>query len=220
MTAPGREFIENEFGVRVFSLYNAVEAFKIGFTCEASRGYHIHEDLCHLKIVGPDGVHVPDGTTGEIVISNLVNRGTVLLNYRLGDMGAMATEPCACGCPLPLLEHLCGRVGEVLVLENDSLIHPSSVWGVMRAVPEALRYQLIQIEPERFEIKVLTADRMTFSRIAPDLETRLKGLLGHATVDPVFAPELANLVPHKFRPVISRCSARMDSAPRNGKGSR
>jgi len=220
MTAPGREFVENEFGVKVFSLYNAVEAFKIGFTCETSRGYHIHEDLCHLKIVGPDGVRVPNGKTGEIVISNLVNRGTVLLNYRLGDMGAMATEPCPCGCPLPLLEHLHGRVGDVLVLENGSLIHQSSVWGVMRTVPDVLRYQLIQIEPERFEIKILAADRVTFGRIAPDIETLLKGLLGNMAVDPVFAPELANLVPTKFRPVISRCSGRMEPALPNGNGSR
>ncbi len=186
MTAPGKEFIEDRFAARVFTNYNAVEAFKIGFTCEASRGFHIHEDLCHLRVLRPDGTRAADGAMGEIVISNLVNRGTVLLNYRLGDMGAMATQPCPCGCPLPLLEHLHGRVGEVLVLPHGNLIHPSAVWGVMREIPDALRYQLVQVEPERFEIKVLTADLMTFSKIAPNLETGLRELLGDVSVAPVF----------------------------------
>lgn len=206
MTAPGKEFIEGRFSTRVFSNYNAVEAFKIGFTCEASRGFHIHEDLCHLRVLRPDGTKAADGTMGEIVISNLVNRGTVLLNYRLGDMGAMATEPCPCGCPLPLLEHLHGRVGEVLILPHGDLIHPSAVWGVMREIPDALRYQLVQVAPERFEIKVLTRDRPTFNRIEPDLTKGLRGLLGNVSVAPIFSPELANLVRTKFRPVISHCS--------------
>ncbi len=47
-----REYIERRFGIPVLSRYNAVEAFKIGFFCEHRTGFHIHEDLCHVRIVG------------------------------------------------------------------------------------------------------------------------------------------------------------------------
>jgi len=41
MTDPGKAFIEREFSVPVLSMYNAVEAFKIGFFCEARHGFHL-----------------------------------------------------------------------------------------------------------------------------------------------------------------------------------
>jgi hypothetical protein len=42
-------------------------------------------------------------TSGEVVVSNLVNRETVLLNYRLGDVAASLPDRCPCGRSLPLL---------------------------------------------------------------------------------------------------------------------
>ena len=96
----GREFIEGTFGIPVFSRYNAMEAFKIGFFCEQRSGFHIHDDLCHVRIVGDDGQTLPPGQQGQVVISNLVNRATVLLNYRLGDVASISTARCACGACL------------------------------------------------------------------------------------------------------------------------
>ena len=79
------------------SRYNAAEAFKIGFYCEQRTGFHLHEDLCHVRIAGADGATAGPGEVGRIVISNLVNRASVLLNYPIGDLGAIAAEPCPCG---------------------------------------------------------------------------------------------------------------------------
>ena len=75
----------------MLSRYGAVECFRIGYTCEHDEGFHIHESLCDLKIVGPDGTRLADGEPGEVVISNLVNRATVLLNYNLGFSHCLPT---------------------------------------------------------------------------------------------------------------------------------
>ena len=58
---------------RVMSRYCAVEAFKIGYFCEERTGFHLHDDLCHVRIVRADGTARRAGEPGEIVISNLVN---------------------------------------------------------------------------------------------------------------------------------------------------
>ena len=206
MTEPGRRLIEDEFGAVVLAQYNAVEAFKIGFGCEAGQGYHLHEDLCWVSLVDGAGRPVPDGQPGEIVLTNLVNRGTVLLNYRLGDVGVRATSPCACGRTLPRLAELRGRVGEVLVLPGGRLVHPSAVWGVFRQTSDVLRYQLVQEEPTRFLLRVLATDRAAYDdRIGGILE-RLRDLLGSVTVEPVFDPELEFAKAGKFRPVVSHCA--------------
>src|SRR3989337_1555058 len=69
MTGKGRRLIEEKFGIPVLSIYNAVEAFKIGFFCEKRKGFHLHEDLCHVKIIDATGQRVANGEKGEVVIS-------------------------------------------------------------------------------------------------------------------------------------------------------
>ena len=92
----GREQIEGAFGIPVMSRYSAAEAFKIGFYCERRSGFHLHEDVTHVRVVGPRRTLGPD-ETGRLVISNLVNRGSVLLNYPVGDLGSISREQCSCG---------------------------------------------------------------------------------------------------------------------------
>ena len=117
----GRAHIEQNFGVPVLSRYNAVESFKIGYFCEAVTGFHIHEDLCHVRIVGDDGADLGPGEQGALVLSNLINRGTVLLNYPIGDVAAWAEAPCSCGRTFRLMSELEGRVEEC---------HPVAGWRV------------------------------------------------------------------------------------------
>jgi phenylacetate-CoA ligase len=114
MSAAARTRIQRCLGIRVWSTYQAVEALKIAFECTLARGLHVHADLCDVRIVDRDGRDVPDGETGDVVVSNLVNRGTVLLNYRLGDVSALVRGPCPCGSPLPLLAFPAGRLEDWL----------------------------------------------------------------------------------------------------------
>ena len=94
-----------------------------------------------------------------MVISNLVNRGTVLLNYRFGDIGTISNEQCPCERTLPLLSELEGPAEDVIHLADGGWVHPRAVWGVIKQQTEVLQYQLIQHAPEHFELRIVTADR-------------------------------------------------------------
>ena len=96
LTDIGRRVVEDDFGVKVISNYSAAEALRIGFSCLANDGFHLHSDLAHVRIVDEEGRDVPAGESGEVLVSNLVNRGTVLLNYRLGDQGSLARGAGVC----------------------------------------------------------------------------------------------------------------------------
>ena len=206
MTVQGRTLIEEQFGVAVISQYNAVECFKIGFTCEAGSDFHIHEDLCPVRIVDDSGRRVASGGKGEVVISNLVNRGTVLLNYRLGDIASMPGRRCACGRSLPILSGLEGRVEDVIFLANGAIVHPRAVWGVFKGRQEVLRYQLIQHAPERFDLKLVTTDEHAYQRIIDSILGDLHALLGKAVrIDSGYYQELETQPAGKFRAVISLC---------------
>jgi phenylacetate-CoA ligase len=202
MTPEGRRFFEDELGVVAISRYNAVEAFKIGYFCERRTGFHLHEDLCHVSVVGPEGRDVEPGESGEVVISNLVNRATVLLNYRLGDLGRMTLEPCPCGRTSRRLTELEGRVGEIIHLLSGDVVPQSTVWGVLKVVDGVIRYQLVQHEPARFELKLMTVDREAFDRMAGDVTARMRTLLQGSSLDVVYADAIDLEGRGKFRPVI------------------
>jgi phenylacetate-CoA ligase len=184
MSAEGRELIESHFGLPVLSNYNAVEAFKIGHFCELRRGYHLYEDLCDLWLAAPDGAPCPPGERGQVVISNLVNRATVLLNYRLGDFARLSPDPCDCGRTSAVLSAVEGRVSEIIHLPGGTFVHPFALHPVTKAYKaDVARWQLVQHEPARFELKLVLHDPDAFERISEPFARGLSGVLGGSTVE-------------------------------------
>lgn len=72
---------------------------------DEERGYHTCPDMEIVEVVDPDtGQVLGEGETGELVVTNLDARGSVVLRYRTGDLlvGGLTTEPCPnCGRTMP-----------------------------------------------------------------------------------------------------------------------
>ena len=198
-----KKSIEHEYGVPLLSHYNATEAFQIGYLCEERNDFHLQADLCHLMIVSADGTKAAAGEPGEVVITNLVNRGTVLLNYRLGDVARMAEGRCSCGRTFPLLSQLKGRVEDVVYLDDGAMIHPRLVWDVVKEHPGVAQYQLVQREPRHFELRLVTEYRAQFGSIAEALVRDLSRLLEGAKVEAEYRELLEPGPGGKFRAVVA-----------------
>jgi len=206
MSDSGRKFIEERFDIPVFSTYQAAESFKIGFFCLERKGFHLHEDLCHVKIVDQSGKEVRDGQPGEVVISNLVNYGMVILNYRLSDVATLASARCPCGRTFGLLTQLEGRTDDVIFLPGGRFIHSREVWGFFINRREVLRYQLVQRAPSSFLIRISTADKNVYDRIVGDIVAGLSNLLGGScAIEAECALGLELFPDSKFSPVASQC---------------
>lgn len=203
---PGsREHIDRHFAVPVMSRYNAVESFKIGYFCEQLTGFHIHEDICHVRVIGPDGAPAAPGEPGQVVISNLINRASVLLNYPIGDVASMSDRSCGCGRTFRLMSELEGRVEDILPLPNGRFVHPREIWQVFKPDREVLQYQLVQRDADRYEVFLATVDEPAFRRGRDRALPELRSLLGEtATIDVSWRPELEFRSGGKFRAVASR----------------
>jgi phenylacetate-CoA ligase len=206
-----RAWIEGELGARVLSRYVAAEAFKIGYFCEQGTGFHVHEDLCHVRVLDAHGQTVAPGVPGGIVITNLVNRATVLINYPMGDIAALSSQSCPCGRTLGLMSEVDGRVEDTLPLPSGETIHPRAIWAVFKDDPDVLQYQLVQTALGRFELKIVTADKAVFPASRSRAVTALRALLGpDATIDVSHHAELGRSEREKtgkFRAVESRVRA-------------
>jgi phenylacetate-CoA ligase len=207
LPADRRAWIEQELGARVLSRYCATEAFKIGYFCEERTGFHVHEDLCHVRLRTAAGRPATSGEAGEVVISNLVNYATVLLNYPMGDVATLSTEACPCGRTQRLLSEVQGRVEDVLRLTNGDSLHPRAVWAVLKDDRSILQYQLIQHELGRFELKLATADEGTFPAARERATGALRSLLGpDTTIEVSWHEDLGRSERErtgKFRAVVS-----------------
>ncbi len=82
---------------KVQRLYFIAEAKSGWAECDPDYGYHTNPDHIYVEIVDPEsGAVLDEGEKGEVVITHLDTRGTVLLRCKTGDIatGGLVTEPC------------------------------------------------------------------------------------------------------------------------------
>jgi phenylacetate-CoA ligase len=178
MSGADHKLIEQEAGIPVVSTYQADEALRIGFQCEERRGFHLSLDDVAVRVIKPDGQASEAGETGEIVISNLSNRATVLLNYRLGDMVTLPVEPCTCGRSLPVIENIAGRANDMIRLPTGELRHSLMFLAPLQKIPGVNKVQLVQNRDSSVQLNLVCrkgSDWPGISRSALEISKKLIG---------------------------------------------
>lgn len=209
LSAPARRLIEEKYGIPVFGAYRAIETFKLGFECQEHNGYHLNIDLYPLRIVGPDGEPLPPGESGDVIVSNLVNRATVLLNYRLGDLAATLPGPCACGRTLPRLSVLHGRNDDWIQLASGKIVHPQAIRVLFTNESSIWQYRVVQQAPDHFQVAIVSAEQANPEEMARRITARFIRQLGSdITVDVAFVESIERTPGGKLRPILSMAGAR------------
>jgi phenylacetate-CoA ligase len=93
--------------------------------CPFGMGGHVHPELIIVEIIGEDDLPVPDGETGEVVVTTLGVEAMPLLRFRTGDVCAKIVEPCQCGRNSYRLTPLVGRKNNMIKLKGTTLYPPA-----------------------------------------------------------------------------------------------
>jgi len=136
-TEETRRKIEDQLGVRVFNSYGLSEMNGPGvaFECEHQHGMHLWEDHFLAEIVDPvSGEPLPDGTSGELVLTTLTREAMPLLRYRTRDITAFMPGLCACGRTHRRLQRITGRSDDMLIVRGVNL-YPQQIERVLMATP-------------------------------------------------------------------------------------
>lgn len=173
-----RLLIEQEFGVPVTSTYQSVEALRIGFFCEQRTGFHLSLDAVAVRIVDDEDREVAPGESGHIIISNLTNRATVLLNYKLGDVVTRVNLPCPCGRTLPMIGTIRGRSDDVLRLADGRVMHGLVATEAVVMIPGVRQTQLVQTAPDRFVLRAVSMPGADQPQAAAALASALRSKVG------------------------------------------
>ena len=94
-----RKRLEEAWGCKVLDVWGMTEfGLACAVECDEQNGLHTDEANLLFEVVDPEtGKHVPDGQTGELVITSLSAECSVLIRYRTHDIAAMLAPPCGCG---------------------------------------------------------------------------------------------------------------------------
>lgn len=122
LAAPTRSAIEDAFECKVFDEYGCGEVGTIAHECEYG-SLHLNMENSIVEIVGGDNSKVPDGSPGEIIVTDLTNYSMPLIRYRIKDFGVISTEPCQCGRNLQVLEKVFGRQYDALINSEGKKFH-------------------------------------------------------------------------------------------------
>ncbi len=202
----------------MLSIYGSMEAPAIGFECEQQLGHHLNVDLYPLRIVAPDGRTLPAGESGDVIVSNLLNRGTMLLNYRLGDIASLLPGRCPCGRSLPMLSFLEGRADDWLRLPGRERVHPQTVLEPLEQEEDVWLFQIVQEDVDRFRVAVVAAQGSDPELLRTRIVAGVREQVGDgATVEVSFVDELPRTEGGKTRKMVSlasgeRMRARQDAS--------
>jgi phenylacetate-CoA ligase len=199
-----RLLIEREFGIPVVSTYQCTEIQRMAFYCEQRTGFHLSLDLVAARVVDDENREVAPGESGHIIVSNLTNRATVLLNYKLGDIVTRAKLPCPCGRTLPMIENIRGRSGDVLRLADGRVMHALVATEPLLAVREVRQVQVVQQARDRFVLRAVAMPGANKPQVSSTLASALRSKVGStASVEVEWLEAIAPGPNGKVKPVIS-----------------
>lgn len=170
-----RRDMEEKMGITACNIYGLSEVMGPGVAMEcadARQGLHIWEDHFLPEIIDPvSGERLPEGETGELVLTTLTKEGVPLIRYRTRDLTSLDYTPCACGRTHARIARLAGRSDDMLIIRG------------------------VNVFPQQIETLVLESDGLSHNyQIVVDREGNLDTLEVCVEVDEAnFADEIRKL---------------------------
>ncbi|MDK2973956.1 MAG: phenylacetate-CoA ligase [Methanofollis sp.] len=142
-----RKELETRLGIDAYDSYGMSEMYGPGvaFECPEKDGLHIWHDCYLAEIIDPEtGERLPDGETGELVITPLVKEAMPLIRYRTGDITRFLTDDCPCGRGKKIAR-LSGRADDMLVIRGIN-VFPSQIEHTLLSLPEVGDQYMVYVD--------------------------------------------------------------------------
>ena len=147
-TAEQRKRVEDSVGIKAFNSYGLSEMCGPGvaFECEYQNGLHIWEDSFLAEIIDPETLlPLPDGETGELVLTTLNRQANPLIRYRTRDLTRFIPMECRCGRTHRILDRIHGRTDDMFIIRGCN-VFPMQVEKVLMQFPEVDSHYVIRLE--------------------------------------------------------------------------
>ena len=213
-----RERIERVFGCRTSNGYGGRDSGFIAQECPEG-GMHLNVEDIVVEIVGDDGMVLPPGQPGEIVVTHLRSQEYPFVRYRTGDVGVLGDEACPCGRGLPLLREVHGRADDLLLGLDGARVPGQVVVLLFRDIPGIAAFKVVQEEVDRVRILLVRTEAFPAAAEASIVEGFRARLGAAMRVELQVVESIPREASGKYRTVVSKVGtspAREAVEPRGG----
>jgi len=116
----GMDFVKNEklsdiskaWDCNIYEMYGSSEiGIAAAVSCDINGACHLREADLYFEVIDPaTGAVLPDGESGELVVTTLTRNGMPLIRFRTGNRSRIMKEPCSCGSVLKRIERVKKRL--------------------------------------------------------------------------------------------------------------
>lgn len=176
--------IYESLGIESFDIYGLTEAYGPGIAidCHCHNGMHYFNDYIYCEIIDPEtGIVLPEGETGELVITTYRKEGAPLIRYRTHDITRIIPGMCECGSPFPRIGRIIGRSDDMIKIKGTN-IYPVQVEEILKQIDGFSSEYRIILENEgmrdRMIVKAEAESERDFEDLAKELVTACKSGIG------------------------------------------
>lgn len=166
-----RQKIEEKFQVPAYNIYGLTEIMGPGVAmeCSSQNGLHLYEDHFYPEIIDSQTLkQVPEGQSGELVLTTLTRIGMPIIRFRTHDVTTIKHETCECGRTLVKMSKITGRTDDMLKIKGVS-VFPSQIEKALLSIEGVEpHYQIILTRPDnldQIEIKVEASPDIFFDNV-------------------------------------------------------
>ena len=155
LTPAIRSRVERALEAPVFDRYGSREMGNAAHECTAHAGLHVSMERVILEFVR-DGLPVPDGEEGEILVTVLDNRAEPLIRYAVGDVGRRLGGPaCPCGRAYERIEITAGRSSDLFTTPAGRRVHGEYFTHLFYGLDGVAAFRIVQETRERLVLELV-----------------------------------------------------------------
>jgi len=185
-----RQEIERGLHITALDNYGISEIIGPGVAveCEEKNGMHIFEDHFIPEIVDPEtGEVLPEGETGELVLTTITKEAFPLIRYRTGDLTSLHYDACPCGRTLVRMSRVAERTDDLIIIQGVKVL-PSRIEQILAEIEGTETHFRLSVDRsgamDELEVSVEVSDKIFFdevkkmSEIQEEIQRRLDETLG------------------------------------------
>jgi phenylacetate-CoA ligase len=210
-----RSEIEAKLNLDAIDIYGLSEIMGPGVAIEcieAKHGLHLWEDHFIPEIINPEtGFVLPEGETGELVITTITKQGIPLIRYRTRDITSLTREPCICGRTHARIARMSGRSDDMIIIRGVN-VFPSQIESVLVGIEGVEPHYLLIVDRhdnlDTLEVQVEVDERLfsdeikVLQSLARRIEKEIKDMLGVTCKAKLVEPKTIQRSEGKARRVI------------------
>jgi phenylacetate-CoA ligase len=156
-----RKFLEKQLGIPMVNEYGAAELDVIALE-NTEKIWQVNAETIFVEIVDDDGIVLPNGREGRIIVTMLYNKAHPMIRYDVGDIGVLDEKSTP---KTPILKKLTGRTNDVAILPSGKRAPGMTFYSITKKLfsddGNVKEFVIEQTKTDTFEIAYTSEKPLT-----------------------------------------------------------